>query len=665
VFLILGACVHARFVAFDAAFALTGRRPTDATVFGGLLLCASCGVTPLVAKRYAHNAAAKRALAVAFASGAALALLKPPMPWKGEADGFWYDAAHVPDFEPDDADVYGDRALGTAASRNGWPTWALACAALAAAYCATSKGAGDVVGGAGWAPLGALIRRTGVAERLKRDASTSFRVRVDSVSSMRYERTNGRRLLSFFSSTRRGAVAFALATVAFLETATLRSGVALAGGHAFGAYLGAETFPGAGRGLTGPMRVACAACAWLLAHVASPETNARAAGPAAWLAFGVGAAGVLAAGWSQRDSSMRIEERPAFGVDARDERLRREEARLGVLGAAVGLAAMVAFALKAAAGGGGDGGVARMRGAGAGRRRRGENDDDDDDESADESDDESDSESDDESDSESSEEAASTRRRLRRRRARGVSTNDEPSEQDAREKRERNTPSPFAPFSGRRPAHLRGSASELRRRALQSRRAEWIPALGNVAAACSFLTGSALAARVATDADAAVFVVAPALLMLHEDGKVFPSLRGARRYAPPLAAVATQLLGAATSDALALGFGAPESELRAAATAAWGAGETFSSYQKWRAFLWEMILALAAAPCAWRLTEYLWSPARRARAAETAALAPLNVLALAAAQSRAARTLAVTSLACAAAQHAAQRRAKRAGMRAL
>ena len=205
----------------------------------------------------------------------------------------------------------------------------------------------------------------------------------------------------------------------------------------------------------------------------------------------------------------------------------------------------------------------------------------------------------------------------------------------------------------------------MRRRALLSRRAEWIPALGNVAAACSFLTGSALAARVATDADAAVFVVAPALLMLHEDGKVFPSLRGARRYAPPLAAVATQLLGAATSDALALGFGAPESELRAAATAAWGAGETFSSYQKWRAFLWEMILALAAAPCAWRLTEYLWSPARRARAAGTAVLAPLNVLALAAAQSRAARTLAVTSLACAAAQHAAQRRAKRAGMRAL
>ena len=69
VFLILGACVHARFVAFDAAFALTGRRPTDATVFGGLLLCASCGVTPLVVKRYAHNAAAKRALAVAVRVG--------------------------------------------------------------------------------------------------------------------------------------------------------------------------------------------------------------------------------------------------------------------------------------------------------------------------------------------------------------------------------------------------------------------------------------------------------------------------------------------------------------------------------------------------------------------------------------------------------------------
>ena len=657
VFLILGACVHARFVAFDAAFALTGRRPTDATVFGGLLLCASCGVTPLVAKRYAHNAAAKRALAVAFASGAALALLKPPMPWKGEADGFWYDAAHVPDFEPDDADVYGDRALGTAASRNGWPTWALACAALAAAYCATSKGAGDVVGGAGWAPLGALIRRTGVAERLRSVyASTSFRVRVDSVSSRGFGRTNGRRLLSFFSSTRRGAVAFALATVAFLETATLRSGVALAGGHAFGAYLGAETFPGAGRGLTGPMRVACAACAWLLAHVASPETNARAAGPAAWLAFGVGAAGVLAAGWSQRDTGRLIAH--TFGeLNERDERLRREEARLGVLGAAVGLAAMVAFALKAAAGGGGDGGVARMRGAGAGRRRRGgdaagaadadaaaDDDDDDDDESA-------------SAGSESSEDDASTRRRLRRRRARGVPTNDEP--------REFSAPSPFAPFSGRRPAHLRGSASELRRRALLRARAEWMPALGNVAAVCAFFAGSALSARVADDPDTATFVVAPVLLMLHEDGALFTSLRGARRYAPPLAAAATQLLGAALSDARTFGFGVPESELRAAAAAAWGAGEERSALARWRTFLTEAFLALAAAPCAWRLTEYLWSPARRARAAGTAVLAPLNVLALAAAQSRAARTLAVTSLACAAAQHAAQRRAKRAGMRAL
>ena len=520
VFLILGACVHARFVAFDAAFALTGRRPTDATVFGGLLLCASCGVTPLVVKRYAHNAAAKRALAVAFASGAALATLKPPMPWKGEADGFWYDAAHVPDFEPDDADVYGDRALGTAASRNGWPTWALACAALAAAYCATSKGAGDVVGGAGWAPLGALIRRTGVAERLRRDASTSFRVRVDSVTSGA-GRTNGRRFPGF-SSTRRGAVAFALAAVAFLETATLRSGVALAGGHAFGAYLGAETFPGAGRGLTGPLRVACAACAWLLAHVASPETNARAAGPAAWLAFGVGAAGVLAAGWSQRDrgdprsastsaTSVCAARRRGWACWARrsgSPRWWRSRSR------------------PRRGGGGGDGGVARMRGAGAGRRRRGGT-------TPTTTTTTTTTTTNPPPPAPSRRRTTSTRRRLRRRRrARGASTNDEPSQPHAREKREFSAPSPFAPFSGRRPAHLRGSASELRRRALLRARAEWMPALGNVAAVCAFLAGSALSARLADDPDTATFVVAPVLLMLHEDGALFTSLRGARGTRP-------------------------------------------------------------------------------------------------------------------------------------
>ena len=104
---------------------------------------------------------------------------------------------------------------------------------------------------------------------------------------------------------------------------------------------------------------------------------------------------------------------------------------------------------------------------------------------------------------------------------------------------------------------------------------------------------------------------------------------------------------------------------REPATSAWAAGEHISAFAKTRTFLVEASLALAAAPCAWRLTEYLWSPARRAGAVGTAALAPLNVLAVAAAESRAARTLAVTSLACAAVQHVAQRRAKRAGMRAL
>ena len=678
VILILGALVHARFVAFDVAFALTGRRPTDATVFGGLVLCASCGVAPLVAARYAHDAAVKRALAVVFASGAALVTLKPPMPWKGEADGFWYDEAHVPDFEPDDADVYGDRALGALGDastfRDGWPTWALACAALAAAYCTTSKGAGDVVGGAGWAPLRAAVRAARTSRFAPRVAASPGIARARGGDA----RVGEPRLASF----RRAAIGFALACAAFLETATLRSGAALAGGYAFGAYLGAETFPGAGRALTSPLRAACAACAWLLAHVASPETNTRTAGGAAWLAFGVCSVCLIAAWWSQRDALLpALEDRTleAFGESSalRDEGLRREEARLGVLGAAAGLAAMVAFALKAAAGGssGRVGGERRARVGGEGLGRAGGWVDDDDD--SDDSDD-SDSDSDAGSAGFESEDDSATRRRLRRRRPGGGPLIDDRDMSGARSSRgppgyraanERdgaaNAPSPFAPFSGRRPAHLRGSASELHRRSLRSRRAEWMPALGNVAAVSAFLAGSALAARIAADPDTATFIVAPVLLMLHEDGALFPSLRGTRRYAPPLAAATTHLLGAALSQALTLGFGAPESDLHAAATSAWAAGEHISAFAKTRTFLVEASLALAAAPCAWRLTEYLWSPARRAGAVGTAALAPLNVLAVAAAESRAARTLAVTSLACAAVQHVAQRRAKRAGMRAL
>ena len=98
------AMVHARFAVFDVVFAVTGHRPSDATLFGGLLLFAGAGSTPLVRRHFSHLPAFRRGLACIVTAGTALVSLRPPMPWKGEI-GFWYDAVHVPDTEPDDVDI--------------------------------------------------------------------------------------------------------------------------------------------------------------------------------------------------------------------------------------------------------------------------------------------------------------------------------------------------------------------------------------------------------------------------------------------------------------------------------------------------------------------------------------------------------------------------------
>uniref|UniRef100_A0A7S0I968 No exine formation 1 n=1 Tax=Micromonas pusilla TaxID=38833 RepID=A0A7S0I968_MICPS len=128
------AMVHARFAVFDVVFAVTGHRPSDAVLFGGLLLFAGAGSTPLVRRHFSHVGSARRGLALVVAAGGALVSLRPPMPWKGEI-GFWYDADHVPDTEPDDVDIYGD---GRAASGRGYSAWLLIASVLLGVFVASA-----------------------------------------------------------------------------------------------------------------------------------------------------------------------------------------------------------------------------------------------------------------------------------------------------------------------------------------------------------------------------------------------------------------------------------------------------------------------------------------------------------------------------------------------
>jgi hypothetical protein len=128
------AMVHARFAVFDVVFAVTGHRPSDATLFGGLLLCTGAGSTPLAKKYFSHVPGARRLLALVVTCGGTLVSLRPPMPWKGEI-GFWYDADHVPDTEPDDEDVYGDR---RDASGRGYSAWLLIACVLMGVFVASA-----------------------------------------------------------------------------------------------------------------------------------------------------------------------------------------------------------------------------------------------------------------------------------------------------------------------------------------------------------------------------------------------------------------------------------------------------------------------------------------------------------------------------------------------
>jgi hypothetical protein len=150
------AALAARFELFDTLrFAAGGRRPSDATLFGSLLLGCGAFCAALAARRFPYAAPPRRFAAALAAAGAGLLALRPPLPWKGEV-GFWYDAVHVPDAEPDDAAMYGARAGDRAA----WPAWLLLAAAQAAMLAATApRGKAS----ASWAARGDGLPARGIA----------------------------------------------------------------------------------------------------------------------------------------------------------------------------------------------------------------------------------------------------------------------------------------------------------------------------------------------------------------------------------------------------------------------------------------------------------------------------------------------------------------------
>lgn len=541
-FLVL-ALIHARFAAFDVVFAITGHRPSDAVLFGGLLACAGIGNAPLARAHFSRSRVAARAVTLTTTAGVLLCALKPPMPWKGEI-GFWYDEAHVPDAEPDDANVYGTR-IG---ARAGWPCWLLIFTILVASFVASSPPSRGLASGAG----GAEAR-------------------------------------------------FVLSAAA---------------GAAGGVYLAVEHFPGSDVPLRTSIATACALAGVFVAFVHAPSGGAP-----RWLPLVFGAyLACLAAAYASQHPGMTGggfggEGGGSFGGggghESAHERARMEDARAGVASVLAGLSLQIAFALKLkvsgisrgasvrdpnrrvdrARPGPGPGGV--MRGASRGTAVTGKSD------------------------------GASAA-------AAGFSS----------------------PYRARRSA---SAAASLAHRALSSSNLAWMPVLGNVATVVAYLASASLTRRIGsrTDAETATIALAPILLLLHEDGFFFETLRGGRkRYVPPLVATAVSLCASAM--------------VRAARGPLRGSIIPLPMMTTRRApyALRNVALTACATPCVGTLARYLWT-FQRVSGGALAMLAPLNALTFVAADVRAARALACVSMACAVAQWAMQRRVRFAGMRAL
>jgi hypothetical protein len=142
------AVLAARFEFFDVLFAASGRRPSDALLFGSLLFSLGVFAAALAARLLPHAGGPRRAALALLSAGGGLLALRPPLPWRGDV-GFWYDAAHVPDPEPDDAALYGMRGAARG-DHAGWPAWLLLGALIVAVLAATTpRGGGAGRGGRG------------------------------------------------------------------------------------------------------------------------------------------------------------------------------------------------------------------------------------------------------------------------------------------------------------------------------------------------------------------------------------------------------------------------------------------------------------------------------------------------------------------------------------
>ena len=68
-----------------------------------------------------------------------------------------------------------------------------------------------------------------------------------------------------------------------------------------------------------------------------------------------------------------------------------------------------------------------------------------------------------------------------------------------------------------------------------------MPIIGNVATLTSFVACVVLSDEFADGSVFSVFVLAPILLLLHQDSVIFPILEDSQRYAPPVAVVVGKL----------------------------------------------------------------------------------------------------------------------------